>query len=138
MTILGWFEEETGRPKLYGHLWITRLGIGRTIPFLVDTGADRTTLMPNDAVLLGLDFSLLKETQDTYGVGGSAECYVERAIVIFDDQDKGWIAYQILVGIIKPESNYNAASLPSLLGRDILNYWRMNYDPIGRSLIFDI
>lgn len=137
MTLHGRFNEGTGRPQLDGHLQILDLEIGGTISFLVDTGADYTLLMPNDAVRLGLDHSLLKQELPVHGVGGSAICYVERAVVIFNDDNQGLISYPIDIRIMQPRPSSDIAGMPSLLGRDILYYWRMDYWPINQSLTFD-
>ena len=93
--------------------------------------------MPNDAVRLGLDHSLLKQELPVHGVGGSAICYVERAVVIFNDDNQGLISYPIDIRIMQPRPSSDIAGMPSLLGRDILDYWRMDYWPINQSLTFD-
>lgn len=138
MTLHGRFNDGTGRPQLDGHLQILDFEIGGTISFLVDTGADYTLLMPKDTERLGLDYSLLDQETPVHGVGGPAMCYVERAVVMIDDDNEGLIAYPIHIRIMRPGPSPYVAHMPSLLGRDILRFWRMDYWPINQSLTFEI
>ncbi len=138
MTLHGRFNDGTGRPQLDGHLQILDLEIGGPISFLVDTGADYTLLMPKDAERLGLDYSLLDQETPVHGVGGTAMCYVERAVVMFNDDNEGLIAYLIQIRIMRPGQSSYVAGLPSLLGRDILRHWRMDFWPINQSLTFEV
>ncbi len=45
-------------------------------------------------------------------------------------------AYQMEVGII--DDSHQARELPSLLGRDILDRWRMTYCPVDNLLSFEV
>ena len=55
----GRFGDTSGRPYLEGRFYIPRLGVQGNISFLVDTGADSTTLLPADANKLNIDHSEL-------------------------------------------------------------------------------
>ena len=55
----GRFGDSTGRPYIEGRLIIPRLNIKSDMSFLVDTGADRSLLMPGDGRRLAIDYSKL-------------------------------------------------------------------------------
>jgi hypothetical protein len=131
----GRFGNTTLRPYLEGFLLIPKLKINCGISFLVDTGSDSTVLMPADSKRLGIDFSKLGKPVEAGGVGGPCKIYITPATVIFEESEK-LIQYHTQLSICeeKPE----CMDLPSLLGRDILSQWRMNYSPTRRRLTFDV
>lgn len=102
------------------------------IPFLIDTGADTSALMPADARRLGIDYSILTGERHAVGVGGITRSHTERALLAFEDTDRTMYIYQ--VDIVIPAANPELFRLPSLLGRDILNQWTMLYDPSRNRL----
>ena len=53
--ILGSFDAD-GRPYMQGRLFFPRLQLDAYIDFLVDTGADVTTLHPPDSITMGIQF----------------------------------------------------------------------------------
>jgi hypothetical protein len=57
--LLGRFGNTSGRPYLEGRLVLTRLGLAADISFIVDTGADKTVVMPLDGTRLGVDYANL-------------------------------------------------------------------------------
>lgn len=102
---------------------------------LVDTGADRTYLTPGDGAVLGLDYSLLETRTQTTGVGGSALDFTEPAVLVFDDARRLYI-YEFVLAIALPTTSNR--TLPSLLGRDILDQWHMSYRPTVGHLRFSV
>jgi hypothetical protein len=103
----------------------------------VDTGADKTVLLPTDAIKMELDYDALQEdSQPSVGIGGFSYNFVGPAIITFNEPRKAIQAYQIDLLIIEPE--VALMELPSLLGRDILNQWRMRYSPTSNRLTFDV
>ncbi len=102
----------------------------------MDTGADGTSLLPTDADKLQLDYSLLINPSKTIGIGGPARVYRERAIVAFSERKKMVYLYEINLVIIPP--NRHNGSIPSLLGRNILDRWRMHYSPTTNRLLFQV
>lgn len=135
----GYFNEQTGRPQIDSHIEIYELHIGGPISFLIDTGADRTVLMPSDALRMGLDYSLLaQEHQSTSamrGIGGAARFFSRKAVIIIDNSDDIFID-QINIEILQPENLQDTEGIPSLLGRDVLKNWRMDYWPTNQKLTF--
>lgn len=132
----GRYGETSGRPYVEGRLAIPRLGIRTNISFCIDTGADRTILMPVDSMRLKIDFGLLGNRVEGVGLGGAAYIFEESAILAFVDAPRAVHVYQF--GLKIAADNPKIRGLPSLLGRDILNRWRMNYHPANNVLELDL
>jgi len=122
-------EVSFGRPFITGFIVLPRLMLGDEISFLVDTGADRTVIQPRDAVKLGI------EHQRTFagapvvvsrGIGGNAEEYVEPGLVLFRHNDEKWDHLLVLLYFAKPTPEN--ASDPSILGRDVISYYRLVFE----------
>lgn len=131
-----------GEPFSRARLVIPRLGIDQEIDFLVDTGADDTCLHPADGIRIQFPFQELDMPSLSAGVGGSYPYYREIAFIVLADSD-GNHAFDITLAIARPQlptpSNPRPVvnRLPSLLGRDVLNRLRMDYDhPAGRLQLF--
>ena len=123
-----------GRPYIAGQLAIPRLGIRAYLSFLVDTGADYTTLAPQHAQALGIDYSLLDEsTEVAMGIGGESRPQLVPAEVLFDDENT-LLRYGITLLVL--ESGTAPLGIPSLLGRDVLRHWVMTYSPTTNELTF--
>lgn len=132
----GRFGNTTGRPYLEGRLSRPRLRIVGDVSFLVDTGADRSAVMPIDGIRLGIDYARLAGGMAATGIGGSARLFSERAEIGFLDGTTTIHVYQIVIGIAGPTRN--STNIPSLLGRDVLDRWRMSYNPSKGTLTFKV
>lgn len=127
--------DSAARPFVDGHLILPRLAVVTDLTFLVDTGADATYLHPRDSVGTGVPFDLLEGSVTSRGIGGRATYFPERAVLVFTDYaERQRYGYRISVNIAKPGDMGNR--LPSLLGRDVIRRWRMDYDPIDNRLEF--
>jgi hypothetical protein len=122
-------------PFLSGRLVIPRLGIDREVSFLIDTGSDSSLLGPGDCDRLGVDYRLLRNVQTHLGIGGIGRTFTETASIFFQDAQASY-RYNIDLGI--PAPSPDIAGIPSLLGRDTLNRWRMRYDASQKRLSFDV
>ena len=134
--IIGWFEDDSTL-NVAGHLVIPRLDVVAPVIFLVDTGASTTIISPPDIREAGIPMGLLGNRFSLHGIGGSADFYREPAFLFFMDSD-GMTIYQYRphIGIAQPnDSNRN---FPSLLGRDILDFWYLESDPINDELRFTV
>ena len=134
--IQGRFGDTSKSPYVEGRLRIPGLRIESNVSFLVDTGAESTVLLPEDVVRMKLDYSALSESGvQVSGIGGSSPTYVESAIIMFTEPGVAVYSYEVKLLIVELK---NHKGLPSLLGRDILSRWRMNYSPIDNQLEFEV
>ena len=122
--ILGYFDSE-GTPYIQAYVTVGRLGVDGYVEFLVDTGADSGALHPADGKFLGCRFDLLGVSHSVGGVGGSQAYYPEEASITFEGDD-GSYEFVVTLDIAKPDPAID--DLPSLLGRDIINDMKMEYD----------
>ena len=122
-----------GRPYVEAEIILPRLGVAGHVYFLVDTGSDTTILHPYDGTELGCPFDELVNPEEFISAGGRHPYFMERAVITLDDDD-GAREFHIELSIAKPHPTVN--DLDSLLGRDILNDLRMDYDPRQRLLQF--
>lgn len=126
-----------------------RLNVHGDVSFLVDTGADASLLSPTDAINMGVDFSRIPLIGRATGVGGASLAYTERAVIIFSEPGTAIWAYRVDLDILAPgtadyltpantDPEEQLHRLPSLLGREILDRWHMNYDPYNATLQFEV
>lgn len=95
----GRFGNTSGRPYLEGRLILPRIDAQGDVSFLVDTGADKTVMMPADARRLGIDYRSLTGSQYTVGVSGLARTSIEPGAVVFDEGSRSLHVYYIDVVI---------------------------------------
>ena len=106
-------------------LVLPRLGVSGQVDFLVDTGAAASVLHPDDGIALGCPFDDLLLPMAFEGVGGTHTYYRETAVIEFDDSGTE-IGLRLELAVAKPHPAVDG--LDSLLGRDILNRMRVDYD----------
>ena len=139
--IAGWFDTRE-RPTVRARLIIPRMGVDGRIDFLVDTGATLTSLHPDDGQRIGCPFDELRNARNMVGVGGSSQYFLEPAVVVlYGENSVRPLNVELLVSKPQPPSTSDphpvVNRLPSLLGRDVLNRLRMDYDfPSGRLEFF--
>ena len=124
-------------PYVDCHLSLPGLGIAADITFLVDTGADSTFLHPRDGLDAGIPFDLLRGSSTSRGIGGTASYFPEPAVLVFTDDAAGQdYGYRININVAKPDDVSDR--IPSLLGRDVIRRWRMDYDSTEGRLEFTV
>ena len=134
--LVGRFGDTSGRPYIEGRIFLPRSSAFADVSFIVDTGADRSLLMPIDGTRLALDYSALAGDESCIGVSGISRNFVEPAFVLFAEHSVCLSIYSIDLAIASPSPDIE--DIPSLLGRDILDKWRMNYSPTDKLLTFDV
>ena len=123
--ITGFFSGR-GRPFILGTVTLPRFGVSTDVYFLLDTGADSSCLHSQDARNLAVPQGSLGNESSVGGVGGTAVYYSEPAIVTFR-YGPGRI-YEVSYNIdLDLSYSDDTLGLPSLLGRDILDDWHIEY-----------
>ena len=120
-----------GQPYVDGQIAIPRLGVDAPIRFHMDTGASATCIHSSDARLAGIPISQLANRVNVLGVAGVTSYYREPVRLSFPDGQRT-VTYEIEVNISEPSPV--SMALPSLLGRDIINNWRIVYAPLEGRL----
>jgi len=85
---------------------------------------------------MGIDYTKLTGDAESVGVGGVCHNYVEPVLVVFSEPRRFLYVYSIDLIIANPDPEI--MDIQSLLGRDILNQWRMTYDPTKKRLTFQV
>jgi len=128
---------ELRRPYVSGSLLLPMAPREGRINFLLDTGADQTCLMPADAKAMRLKFEDLllgKETR-ARGIGGRVKVHPQTGTITFLELSVGLVIYEVSVLVYPDRSPYR--DYPSILGRDVLNDWRIRYSSIEETLTAD-
>lgn len=103
---------------------ITKLGSGGVVRFIVDTGADQTLIGYEDATDLGVDFEQYDQDSsvESIGVGGPLRTYPEGGRLLFHDADGNQHPFVVTLAVAECSPS---GWVPSLLGRDILRWFRV-------------
>lgn len=106
---------------------LPRLNLAANLSFLVDTGPDSSTLMPTDAMKMGVDYGDLTDPVTVGGMGGDANCFQEAAVLFFHEPNRKLIrAYSVTIMV--PEPHIALRNMPPIVGRDVLDRWSMHYE----------
>ena len=118
-----------------GHVLLPRLGWSSNVSFIFDTGADTSLLMPLDGQRMGIDYGRFENEVPTLGIGGLSENFIESAYLAFVG-DEALYGYEIELHVCKPAEEL--MTIPSLLGRDIIDRWRVTYDKSALELLAEV
>ena len=111
------------------------MGISSFVSFLVDTGADRSMVGPADAMRMGVPYDLLESSSLITGIGGVKTVYLENAVLGFAGSAHLYL-YVLPIGLT--EHDPDLEGVPSLLGRDILDRWKIVYCRPDNILSFEV
>ena len=106
------------------------------LTFLVDSGASITAIHPADIPKLAIPQAVLREaeTMQINGIGGgSIYRLIPGTLTFRDDAAATPPRYATTLYVADPTDDN--ADIPSLLGRDILNYWRTWQIDVDRGII---
>jgi hypothetical protein len=116
-------------------------GAGGLVNLLADTGAAHTILVPRDAKALGVKLKALKQVEPFWGVGGSVRTSLMPDVEIAFRSDIGtYIAVHDLFVLqhdldrMSSREISRVLSIPSILGRDLINRFRFIYDYQAHSV----
>ena len=118
-----------------GHVLLPRLGKNGNVSFIFDTGADTSLLMPLDGQRMGIDYGRFQKEETSLGIGGTSDNYIESAYLAFVG-DEALFGYEIELRVCKPSKDL--MTIPSLLGRDIIDQWRVTYDKSALELLAEV
>ena len=106
------------------------------VTFLVDSGAGATAIHPSDIPKLGIPATILQEAERlrVHGIGGSSTYrLIPGILTLQDDAAATPLRYATTLYVADPTEDN--ADIPSLLGRDILNYWQTWQIDVDRGVI---
>lgn len=108
----------------------------RKIGFLVDTGADNTTILQGAAQTLKIDFaSLEKHPTGTVGISGRQDVYVmENTSLVLSGREGRLILRDIDMNVLMPDPGRKNQPAFGLLGTDLLKSFRFEYDMPSATL----
>ena len=114
-------------------------GLAATLDFLIDTGADNTSLHPGDVARLAISYRRLRKTTMVFpnGIGGSMGYYREPAILYFRDTTGPLRRFLCEIHICQRTDEKGVQGLPSILGRDFLNLCSSTMDKANNTLLMD-
>ena len=125
--INGFFRNGAG--FVNAHIVSEEMDIDETIELLVDTGATRTTLHDKDVIYLGIDYGKLRKSeQDMSGIGGSVETYIiNDSVLLFGEYSIKTPIFVLKHPLeeINKEERIKILRFPSILGRDVINRFRL-------------
>ena len=125
--LVGRFGGTTSAPFMEGRIWLFKPQIVHEISFLVDTGAHTSIIMPSDGLAAGVDYTDLRFTETSNGVGGELKSVVVEGMINFVDSDFMY-CYQLKVQIA--QCHEYLKDVPSIIGRDILSKWDLRVSPL--------
>ena len=127
-----------GAPRIRALLYLGRSvsGVGPNVEviFLIDTGADSTSLLSLDMNRLGIDFGVVTAPVEyANGVGGAARSKQVNATVSLSDEVGVFRHFEVQSRLLPDTGGF-----PSLLGRDILKQCRCTLDAVNRNVILEL
>jgi len=121
-------------PHVQAAVFLPRLQLNGLVSFMIDTGADNTTLSLIDVERLNIDYRRLRRNSlvGVEGFGGERSCYREDAILMLRDEDSKTYYFTMDIHIPtkgrKRGQREQQRKLLSVLGRDIINQCNMRTD----------
>jgi hypothetical protein len=133
--LTGRYAGSSLRPMIEAHVAIPAIKAGGFVQFLIDTGADCTTITPADGKRLRINYSLLTDEDHSMGYTGSTVDLICKGVVTFAEIGVKDYEFDVDLHVTKPDPKTpELLLLPSLLGRDILNRWQITFDPKALSI----
>jgi hypothetical protein len=121
-------------PHVQAVLFLPRLDLNVLVSFMIDTGADNTTLSLIDVERLNVSYRRLRRSSlvPVEGFGGEQHCYREDAILMFRDEESKTYFFSVNIHIPTKGKGRGQREqqrkLLSVLGRDIINQCNMRID----------
>jgi hypothetical protein len=105
-----------------------QLNMRARLPLLLDTGASNTMILWGDVERLGIDVSKMKPEREFSGLGGLIGAKPIASIIVFRSDKGDLVEENVEVHIVTSTCPHPKLKLlPSILGRDIVNKYILNY-----------
>jgi len=115
------------RPTIRGLLLFSPLGAPIPVDFVVDTGADVTLIAPTDYATHRVRYSEIQGIDiQSAGYGGRIEAKLAQAALYLRDEAGRYIRILLEAEFSRPDPANEG--LPSVLGRDVLDLFRLTVD----------
>jgi hypothetical protein len=115
-------------PFVTASILLKELNLKARLPLLVDTGASNTIIMWRDVERLGIDVSKLKPEREFSGIGGLIEAKPILSTLIFRSESGQPVKEEVEAHVVTSTCPHPRLKLlPSILGRDIINRYALNY-----------
>jgi hypothetical protein len=108
---------------------LRQLNMRARIPLLLDTGASNTMILWGDVERLGIDVSKMKPEREFSGLGGLIGAKPIASTINLRSDKGELIEENVEVHIVTSTCPHPKLKLlPSILGRDIINKYTLNYN----------
>lgn len=124
-------------PSIYAQIESRILGLKGTVAFLVDTGSSVTTIMDRDRERLGINWNRLEKTRRPLaGIGGTVDTRIIRhGTLVFRAETGREVRENLPIHVARHDLTRldrkgieGVLQLPSLMGRDVMERYRLVYD----------
>lgn len=137
------FSDATGRPVITASIVFPELEIGYETNLIVDTGADNTCVTELDSILGTFHPTFVSDDIPIYrttstGVGGESVNYILETEVLlsFEEYDEDRERFSLHIEHLN-QIQISTGSPLNLLGRDVINRFNMDYDPIHGDIVME-
>lgn len=120
-------------PRVLAKIEFPDFTVATALWLLADTGAGKTIIHPRDFTLLGIPWEQLPKTHNSWGIGGYSANRIAKGIVSFQHLNSRVSAFEVDLWVAEP-TNANEL-LPSILGWDILRFFRLYIDN-GSNILY--
>jgi len=115
-------------PFVAAAIFLRQLDIRGSVPLLLDTGSSNTMILWEDVERLGIDISKMEPEREFSGLGGLISAKPMAATISFGSEKEGLVEEDIEVYIVTSTCPHPKLKvLPSILGRDTINKYTLNY-----------
>ena len=118
---------------------VPRLGRQADVEFLVDTGAQSTLLHPDALALLRISPNadvFRQQATTSRGLGGRHSHFIDACDLFLPNHDGVYDRLTLPIRFARPSATN--ATLPSLLGSDVLHYYRMTFEPAANIFTMEL